>query len=384
MGLENIMVAEKISALEELVNMPLRSDNPYIKDWKDRGGLVFGYICSYVPEEIFYAMGILPVRAGAAGATTTEDADIYLHRFHCTYPRCLLQLGMEGKYDFLDGFVFMNGCDQLRRTYEVWKKNVKTDFMGMVTVPHALGKERFDWYIDDIRKLMDDIAYQYGLIVSETSLRESIAIYNRYRELMLELYSLRIGEKPLLTGSEAMKITNAAFSMPKRDFNEKLESVIAEIKERPGISNYRARLMLGGGFIDDTFLIDLIEEMGGLIVTDNLCYGRRYLDGFAGEGKDPVISIGERYFYHNPCPRMIGYYNERIDATKRIAKDAMVDGVIFQRISFCDCHGVESKLQAEELEKIGIPTLILERQYMPSDEGRLKTRVQAFIERIGK
>ncbi|RLB11666.1 MAG: hypothetical protein DRG39_03710 [Deltaproteobacteria bacterium] len=39
-------------------------------------------------------------------------------------------------------------------------------------------------------------------------------------------------------------------------------------------------------------------------------------------------------------------------------------------------------MEAKFLEEEGIPTLILEREYMPSDRGRLKTRIQAFIERI--
>jgi len=34
------------------------------------------------------------------------------------------------------------------------------------------------------------------------------------------------------------------------------------------------------------------------------------------------------------------------------------------------------------LEEEGMPALILEREYMPSDSGRLKTRIQAFLERI--
>lgn len=35
----------------------------YAKYWKDKtGGKVLGYFCTYVPEEICYAAGVLPVR----------------------------------------------------------------------------------------------------------------------------------------------------------------------------------------------------------------------------------------------------------------------------------------------------------------------------------
>ena len=383
----SVSTAKKLSAVEELLNLPLRSDNPYIREWKDNGGKVFGYICTYVPEEVLYAENgkVLPIRAGAAECTSTDKADIYLHRFHCTYPRCLLQLGMEGEYDFLDGFVFMNGCEQLRRVFELWRENVRTPFLGMLSVPHSIeSEERFKWYLDDIKKLRDEIATKYGYIPTDKGLRESIKQYNKYRELMGELYSLRALEKPLLSGSEAMKITNAAFSMPKDAFNEKLEIALDEIKQREGISDYRARIMVGGSFMDDTFLIDLIESTGAIVVTDNLCFGRRHIDGLVEEDGDPLVSIAKRYFYHNPCPRMLGTYQDRLEFTKKVAKEANVDGIIFERIPFCDNHGAECQMESEDLEKEGIPTLILEREYIASDEGRLKTRVQAFLERIGK
>jgi benzoyl-CoA reductase/2-hydroxyglutaryl-CoA dehydratase subunit BcrC/BadD/HgdB len=39
---------------------------------------------------------------------------------------------------------------------------------------------------------------------------------------------------------------------------------------------------------------------------------------------------------------------------------------------------------ADELEPKGVPTLVLEREYMLSDVGRLKTRIEAFMERIAR
>ena len=35
----------------------------YAREWKDRNnGLVFGYFCTYFPEELGHAAGILPMR----------------------------------------------------------------------------------------------------------------------------------------------------------------------------------------------------------------------------------------------------------------------------------------------------------------------------------
>ena len=81
---------------------------------------------------------------------------------------------------------------------------------------------------------------------------------------------------------------------------------------------------------------------------------------------------------------MMGVFEERLKCTEDLAKGANVDGIILQKIVFCDNHAVDSTMLAEELEPKGIPVLILEREYMLSDMGRLKTRIEAFMERIAR
>ncbi len=375
------------SAVEELTTLPLRGDNPYIGAWKDNGGKVFGYTCSYVPEELLYAQpsGVLPIRMGAVGCDSTEDADIHLHKNICSFTRCLLQMGLTGEYSFLDGMVLTDACDQMRRTYEYWRDEVGLDFLSMVTIPHSVdGEHRFAWYLEEIRRLGEAAAEKYGSYATDSRLKESIRVYNRYRELMLELYSLRTSPTPKLTGAEAMRIARAGFNMPKDVLNKKLEQAIGELRERPGIDDCRARVMIGGSYLDDTFLIDIIESTGAIVVSDTLCSGRKYIDGMVSEDGDPTEAIARHYFHDTACPRMIGQFERRLEFTTRIAREASVDGIIFHRLPFCDNHAVENAMESRELEKMDIPTLNLETEYTATDEGRIKTRVQAFLEKLGK
>ncbi|MEM3651162.1 MAG: 2-hydroxyacyl-CoA dehydratase family protein, partial [Candidatus Jordarchaeaceae archaeon] len=125
-----------------------------------------------------------------------------------------------------------------------------------------------------------------------------------------------------------------------------------------------------------------IEDLGGLVVTDSLCFGTRQFKGLvSGEG-DPLEAIAKRYYCHNPCPRMLREYPKKLGFVKELAVKARVDGVIFEKIAFCDPHGVDNVMISKELEEQDIPTLVLERDYLISDVGRFKTRVQAFLERI--
>jgi benzoyl-CoA reductase/2-hydroxyglutaryl-CoA dehydratase subunit BcrC/BadD/HgdB len=81
---------------------------------------------------------------------------------------------------------------------------------------------------------------------------------------------------------------------------------------------------------------------------------------------------------------MTGAYPQRLAFLREQIERAGVKGVILQHIKFCDLHGTDNALLKRDLEKDGVPVMELERQYGPlADAGRIRTRVQAFLERIG-
>jgi len=320
----------------------------------------------------------------ARGTKETGLADVYMHRFNCTFSRCLLQAGLSGGYDFLDGFCLLNGCEQIRRLYEIWDRHLSTDYLFMVTVPHSISDAGLEWYKEELHNFKEAMTNNFGVRCSEQDLNNSIKVYNESRRLIESLYELRKAEDVPISGAEAMKILLSAGIMPRETFNELLRQALDEMQQRSGIGDYKARLMLGGSALDHPGLIALIEQLGGMVVTDSLCFGSRHFMSLVEEDGDPMEAIAKRYYYHNPCPRMMGAFGERLKATEDLARGANVDGIIFQKIVFCDNHSVESTMLAEELEPKGIPVLVLEREHMLSDMGRLKTRVEAFMERIAR
>ncbi|MDY6796059.1 MAG: 2-hydroxyacyl-CoA dehydratase family protein [Actinomycetota bacterium] len=373
-----------MSKLDELLSLPGREDNQYVEEWKDAGGRVIGLVCSYVPEEIIHACGMLPYRVEARGCTDTCLADVYLHRFNCTYARCLLEMGLAGSYGFLDGFCMLNGCDQIRRLYDIWTRYVDTDYMYMVTVPHYLYDAGFEWYKEELYYFREHLLDNFGARCTDDSLRHAADVYNRSRRLIRELYDLRRSEHPPISGCDAMKILLSSYIMPRDKYNDLLEGALAEIGERDPISDYKARIMLGGSACDDHQLIEIIEDLGAVVVTDSLCYGSKHFLDLVEEDGDPLEEIARRYYYHNPCPRMMKEYDLREQYIEDRAREADVDGIILEKIVFCDTHGVDNPMLVEELEAKGIPAMNLEIEYMLSDVGRLKTRIEAFLERIAR
>ena len=81
---------------------------------------------------------------------------------------------------------------------------------------------------------------------------------------------------------------------------------------------------------------------------------------------------------------MVDEVAERCDFIKQMVNEFKVDGVVFQRIRYCDLWGGQLLYLQKELKDAGIPMLSLEREYALGGVGQLRTRIQAFLERIGK
>ncbi len=62
-----------------------------ISEHKDLGGKVFGWLCTYVPEEIIHAAGALPVRiTGYSREMDLDDGSAYLYINNCSFSRSCL------------------------------------------------------------------------------------------------------------------------------------------------------------------------------------------------------------------------------------------------------------------------------------------------------
>ncbi|MHA1250889.1 MAG: 2-hydroxyacyl-CoA dehydratase, partial [Candidatus Helarchaeota archaeon] len=149
-----------------------------------------------------------------------------------------------------------------------------------------------------------------------------------------------------------------------------------------GIKDYRARFLLAGSYIDNPDFYRIFEDVGGLIVADSLCYSVRYFWNPSSSTNDPLNDIVNTYYNKISCPRMMDQHQQRLDFILKQIKDAKVDGVILERMEFCDLHGVDNMLFMHELEEMNIPVLSLDREYLMSDIARFKTRAEAFIEQI--
>lgn len=360
--------------------------NPAIAKWKEQGGKVVGYFCSAFPDEIVTAAGLLPFRMRATGSKGTDLSDSFFSNVNCSFPRHVFNVALSGGYDFLDALVMFNSCDNIRRVFDHWTRQMNTPFVHIMSLPRKAEPAQVEWFRDELVNLRNLMQDHFEVEITDDKLREAIRLHNQARGLLRKLYDLRKADKPPITGAEALAVTVAGSAMPRQRFADLLGELLDDLSEAEGVKEHRARLMILGSMLDDPAYIEIIEGQGGLVVTDSLCFGSRpfWKDVPEGTG-DPLAALAQYYVVDRPsCPRIFGLYEKRIDYITAMIRDFNVDGVVLERMTFCDLWGFEQFSIFNDFREWGIPLLMLDREYTLGGVGQLRTRIQAFLETMGR
>jgi len=356
--------------------------NREILAWKQAGNRVVGTVCSDIPEEVLHAGGLLPLRLRAPGLMDTPTADAQLHRINCSYTRSVLETLLRGDLSFLDGLISTNTCDHMLRL--AGELEDKAEFpVHYFSMYHTLGESSREWFVLEMQKLIRYIEESFATKVSEEDLRRSVTVYNRTRRLMAQLDELRQKDPPAVSGAEYLRIALTGMSIPREQFNERLEALLPSLRERSSGESGRRRVMVVGGGCDLPEFIEFIEGKGTAVVADGLCFGSRHYRGEIDENAEAFLpAIADRYFDRVACPAIIDGFDHSYGILKQTIDDWGVEAVICARLKFCDHWGGQRKLLAEALRGDGIPLLDLEREYKTAGSGQISTRVQAFLEML--
>lgn len=368
-----------IEKFRELV----RNRHDYAREWKERvGGKVLGYLCCYVPEEVVYAAGALPVRIMSA---EDEGAPVLSQRYNvhwiCPFAQGCLEQGLKGNYDYLDGIVMPMTCFHIYNVFSYWTQVIPIPYARRIAVPKAMERKGAkDYYREELSDFKHSLEELTGRTVTNQDLDEAIEICNRNRSQMRSVYELRKNDPPPLSGSEALEMVLSSQLTDKRDHTQILMEQIKTLQAPQGRREGGPRVMILGSVIDNPRVLELIEAQGCHIVTDDLCVGTRYFWDDTLPHGDPLFAIAARYVDRVNCPsKTAGDRRER--HILKMARDYDVQGIIVAHQKFCYPHGTVYPTLLELFRSNGFPNTLIELDRTIS-EGQLQTRIQAFLEMI--
>jgi benzoyl-CoA reductase/2-hydroxyglutaryl-CoA dehydratase subunit BcrC/BadD/HgdB len=320
---------------------------------------------------------------GSVGKPLTQ-ADQYLESIMCPYVRSCFNLAMNREYDYLSGVVIPHTCDAMHRIYDIWKYYMKPPFSHCLTVPHMTHRASFEYFRKELEDLQHGLERFAGRSASEEDLVKAVELHNRSRALLRELYELRKQNPPPVSGVEVIHVLVAGMSIPVEEFNDLLEDVIAEVRERKVSSDNMPRLLVSGSEVDDISLIKLVEDCGGSVVMDDVCTGSRSFWKDVDYTGGAIGGLAERYLggITCPCTYREGKAGERFGYLGDNIREWDVQGVLLYTIRFCDTYQLDAPEIREYIEGLGLPVLYLEDDYIMPPLAQWRTRIEAFLETI--
>jgi benzoyl-CoA reductase subunit C len=361
-----------------------REKDERAKELKAQGKKILGYMCMFAPPEIMHAAGVLPYRLRGDLRQPITRAHTYMEPFGCPYVRNLFDRDLKGENAFLDGIVMSHSCDTVQRIYGIWTFEHKPPFHHFVNVPHTPVPWSREFYKRELGFFKEKMEEFSGNRITDEDLRKAIALYNRNRGLLRELYELRKVDPPLISGTQVLEVLVAGMGIPIEEFNALVHEVIEEVKTRPGsLQKKAARLMVYGCVCDDTTFVSLVEESGANVVTDDTCIGTRSFLHDAPETGDPLDALVKIYFDEFLCPRTYrGPDIARFQYLVDLSHQYHANGVVMYIYAFCDPHKFDVPDIKIYLEDAGIPALLIDDDYSMTNLEAIRTRIQAFVEML--
>ena len=359
-----------------------------VKDYKENGGRLVGYLCSYTPLEIMDAGQISAVALCGTSNETIADAEIDLPKNLCPLIKATYGFAYTDKCPFTyfaDMIIGETTCDGKKKMYELLN-----DLKEMYVLHLPQSQERSyakKIWAEELRLLKERLEEKYEIKITDEQLRNAAHKRNYLRKVMCEMFEMQANCPPPMKGTEMLiAIQQGTFSFRIEDQIAGIEKLLSDAKaayeagERP-ISTKAKRILLTGcpsfGVIQK--VANVIENNGGVIVCIDDCGGERTQKMRVDEEAEDIIqAIADRYLEIH-CSVMTRN-DARIENTKAMIEKYKVDGVVEVVLQACHTFNVESTVMRKAVEEMGVPYMKLETDYSPTDSGQLETRIGAFLE----
>ena len=360
-----------------------------LKKIKDEGGRVIGLYCSYVPIELIYAAGAVPVSLCATSEKPIAAAERDLPKNLCPLIKASYGHAITDTcpfFYFSDFIIGETTCDGKKKMFELLNEVKPTHVMHLPQ--NNLDQKGYPFWADEVRKLKAKIEAFYGITISNSDLRKAIEDCNQERQHLINFFELSALDPTPISGLEQFNVKEAfGFQYDIQKKNDELVKRTQELKaywekELKGTIDSRPRILITGcplGGVKEKILAK-IEELGAVIVGYDSCSGIRTQMEMVDENpaRDPIESIAEKYLKTN-CSVMSpnpGRFRDLDYLIEHYRADAVIECTLVA----CHTFNLESHSIGKYVEQKGLPYMHLESDYSQADAAQFATRIEAFLE----
>lgn len=351
------------------------------KEYKEKGGKIAGYLCSYTPHEIIEAAGIALIGICGSDEEGFQEAEKVLPKNMCPLIKGTYGMAASQKCPytyFSDIIIGETTCDGKKKMYELLN-DIKETYVLHLPQGQKRPYSADIWY-QEIVLLKQKLEEKFDVEITEEKLKESIHTWNELRQVTCEMYELQMNIPPVMTGCEMLlALQENTYLFDTRQRIENIRNIVESAKKeyaegKRKVSSLQKRILVTGcpmgGVIEKVGMT--IEENGGVIVCVDDCSGERTNRLMIDENSDNLLrAISDAYLQIN-CSVM-SPNTQRLENTQKMIEKYHVDGVIEVVLQCCHTFEIEAELMRRTVTEMNIPYMKITTDYSQTDECVNKT-----------
>jgi benzoyl-CoA reductase/2-hydroxyglutaryl-CoA dehydratase subunit BcrC/BadD/HgdB len=363
-----------------------------LMDAKAAGRKVFGSFCVFVPEELILAVDGILVGLCAGAEFAPAEAEKLLPRNTCALIKGAFGFAIAKVCPYLaaaDVIVGENTCDGKKKCYEIFSDLVRD--LYVMDLPQMKSEVGRNLLRTEYKRFAARIEEVSGRTIEVDALKKAIGTVNAKRSAMHRLSKLRAADPAPISGLDALLANQVYFYDDAERFTKSVNGICDELESRvkqgKGVAGKGTPRILVSGCpmaVPNWKVPSIVENSGAVIVGEESCVGERGTQHLTSPEENSVgaliENIVDRYFkidcaLFTPNP-------SRLDHIRQMVRDYKADGVLHYCLQFCSPYQIESGPAEHALEQDGIPVLRVDTDYSKEDTEQIRTRVEAFVERL--
>lgn len=358
---------------------------------KEKGKKIVGYFCIYVPEEIIRALDLIPIALCGGTNFSVPYAEKLFPRDICPLVKSTLGLAFSKTCPYAPIKSLAVGettCDAKKKTWDILAQKVNFYVLELPQKKNIIDVHLWNSEIQLFAEKLEKIAEQK---LDFQKLKENIELINKKRSALQRIAKLRLAEPPPISGIDVLIVSQVALNDEPKRFIQHANELSDELEDRikKGISPFKEnakRIMVSGcpSVMGNWKLHYIIESSGGAVVVDETCTGTKYFKDLIETKSEDVggliSAIADRYLKLN-CSCFTPN-NDRMESVVNLAKESNIIGVVQYILQYCHTYNIEAIRVEGVLKQAGYPSIKIETDYSEEDTEQIRTRLEAFLEKL--
>lgn len=365
-----------------LKNFEVTLDKQILK-YKSLGKKLVGYFPVFVPEELVYASGMIPIGIWGSDGEITS-AKQYFPAFYPAVIQRTMDLGLLGRLDDLEAMIIPGLGDSLKALSQNWKVAVKNiRFLYVACAQNRKIQAGLDFNEQQYIKLKNQLEEISKVKLVDEKVEEAIVIYNKHRKSMMEFIQLSAKHPITINPRIRSMVIESSYLMDKNEHLSNLETLNNILRSIPEEKWNGKKVVTTGLIANSKSILELLEKNNIAIVGDEVVSESIQFNTLVDEGtKNPLRALAKRLSDVEGCMFLYDPDKKRANLLVDKVKKNNANGVVYLMTKFCDEDEFDYPIIRDKLNEEKIKNILIEVDQQMTNYEQAGTALQAFADII--